>query len=66
MFSPIQQARYIDVSISEFQKHAFESFQLSSQVTQALHVIVPQYGSSKITVFIWGKNIILKFLGNTK
>ena len=26
MFSPIQQARYIDVSISEFQKHAFESF----------------------------------------
>ena len=29
VFSPIQQARYIDVSISEFQKHAFESFQLS-------------------------------------
>ena len=29
MFSPIQQARYIDVSISEFQKHAFENFQLS-------------------------------------
>ena len=29
-------------------------------------VIVPQYGSSKITVFVWGKNIILKFLGNTK
>ena len=29
-------------------------------------VIVPKYGSSKITVFIWGKNIILKFLGNTK
>ena len=28
--------------------------------------IVPQYGSSKITVFVWGKNIILKFLGNTK
>ena len=26
MFSAIQQARYIDVSISEFQKHAFESF----------------------------------------
>ena len=25
-FSPIQQARYIDVSISEFKKHAFESF----------------------------------------
>ena len=22
-------------------------------------VIVPQYGSSKITVFVWGKNIIL-------
>ena len=29
-------------------------------------VIVPQYGSIKITVFVWGKNIILKFLGNTK
>ena len=29
-------------------------------------VIVPQYGYSKITVFVWGKNIILKFLGNTK
>ena len=29
-------------------------------------VIVPQYGSSKITVFEWGKNTIPKFLGNTK
>ena len=29
-------------------------------------MIVPQYGSSKITVFVWGKNAILKFLGNTK
>ena len=29
-------------------------------------VIVPQYGSSKITVFVWGKNTILKFQGNTK
>ena len=29
-------------------------------------VRVPQYGSSKITVFVWGKYIILKFLGNTK
>ena len=29
-------------------------------------VIVPQYGSSKITVFVWGKNAILKFLENTK
>ena len=29
-------------------------------------VIVPQYRSSKITVFVWGKNTILKFLGNTK
>ena len=28
--------------------------------------VVPQYGSSKITVFVWGKNTILKFLGNTK
>ena len=29
-------------------------------------VIVPQYGSSKITVFVWGKNTNLKFLVNTK
>ena len=29
-------------------------------------LIVPQYRSSKITVFVWGKNTILKFLGNTK
>ena len=29
-------------------------------------VIVPQYDSSKITVFVWGKNTILKFVGNTK
>ena len=29
-------------------------------------VIVPQYGSSKITVFVWGKHTILKFVGNTK
>ena len=29
-------------------------------------VIVPQYGSSKITVFVWGENAILKFLRNTK
>ena len=28
-------------------------------------VIVPECGSSKITVFVWGKNTILKFLGNT-
>ena len=27
-------------------------------------VIVPQYGSSKITVFVWVKNTILKFLLN--
>ena len=33
------------------------------QVTQA--DIVPQYQSSKITVFVWDKNTILKFLGNT-
>ena len=26
-------------------------------------VILPQYGSSKITFFEWGKNTILKFLG---
>ena len=29
-------------------------------------VIVPQYSSNKITVFVWGKNTILKFLRNTK
>ena len=29
-------------------------------------MIVPQYGFSKITVFVWGKNTILKFVGNTK
>ena len=29
-------------------------------------VIVPQYGSSKITVFVWGKYTILKFVGITK
>ena len=29
-------------------------------------VIVPRYGSIKITVFVWGKNSILKFVGNTK
>ena len=29
-------------------------------------VMVPQYSSSKITVFVWGKNTILEFLGNTK
>ena len=29
-------------------------------------VIVPQYDSSKITAFVWGKNTILKFVGNTK
>ena len=29
-------------------------------------VIVPQYGSSKITMFVRGKKAILKFLENTK
>ena len=29
-------------------------------------VIVSHYGSSKITMFVLGKNTILKFLGNTK
>ena len=28
-------------------------------------MIVPQYGSSKITVFVWGKNTILKFVRHT-
>ena len=27
---------------------------------------VPQYRSNKITVFIWGKNTVLKFVGKTK
>ena len=29
-------------------------------------VIALQYRSSKITVFVWGENTILKFVGNTK
>ena len=29
-------------------------------------VIVTQYCSSKITAFVWGKNMILKFVENTK
>ena len=29
-------------------------------------VIAPQYGSSKIRVFVWRKNTILKFVGNAK
>ena len=29
-------------------------------------MIVPQYSSSKFTVFLRGKNTILKFVGNTK
>ena len=29
-------------------------------------MIVPQYSSSKFTVFVRGKNTILKFVGNTK
>jgi len=29
-------------------------------------MIVPQDGAIKITVFVWGKNTILKFAGNTK
>ena len=29
-------------------------------------MIVPQYDSSKITVFVLGKNTIVKFVGNTK
>ena len=28
-------------------------------------VIVPQYSASKITVFVWGKNTIVKAAGNT-
>ena len=37
-------------------------FLVRAQVTPR-SVIVPQYGSSKITVFVWGKNTILKFVG---
>ena len=40
--------------------------QLSRSTGNPGSVIVPQYSSSKITLFVWGKNIILKFLGNTK
>ena len=42
--------------------------QVSAPVTGAAgSMIVPQYGFSKITaVFVWGKNTILKFVGNTK
>ena len=29
-------------------------------------VTVPRYSFSKITVFVWGKNTILKVVGNTK
>ena len=41
---------------------------VSPQTTtgQAGSVIVSQYGSSKITVFEWGKNTIPKLLVNTK
>ena len=34
--------------------------------SKAGSVTVPQYRSSKITVFVWGKNTILKFVGYTK
>ena len=42
--------------------------QVSAPVTGAAgSMIVPQYGFSKITaVFVCGKNMILKFVGNTK
>ena len=44
----------------------FRGFFLNGNTGNPGSVIVPQYGSSKITVFVWGKKIILKFLGNTK
>ena len=54
MFSPIQQARYIDVSISEFQKHAFESFlalvmflDISSTILWRCKLKSPQTGNLK-------------------
>ena len=41
-------------------------FRLKKNTGNPGSVIVPQHGSSKITVSVWGKNTILKFLGNTK
>ena len=46
-------------------RHAFDAAFHDTTGNQR-SVIVPLYGSSKITVFVWGKNTILKFIGNTK
>ena len=46
-------------------RHAFDAAFHDTRGIQR-SVIVPQYGSCKITVFVWGKNTVLKFLGNTK
>ena len=51
-------------TIKKYQLHARNMVPLTTGNPGS--VIVPQYGSSKITVFVWGKNTILKFLGNTK
>ena len=48
------------------QKYIFFYISLYMNTGNPGSVIVPQYGSSEITVFVWGKNTILKFLGNTK
>ena len=39
---------------------------LYAQVTHSGSLIVPECESRKITVFVWCKNKILKFVGNTK
>ena len=38
----------------------------SPQVTQVQGGIVSQYRASKITVFVWGKNAMVKLVGNTE
>ena len=64
MFSPIQQARYIDVSISEFQKHAFESFlalvmflDISFTILWRCKLKSPQNGNLKKRIIHLSRNI---------
>ena len=48
-------------------RNSYQSQSLARVITgNPGSVIVPQYGSSKITVFVLGKNTILKFVGNIK
>ena len=56
---------WLFVSILFFLFHK-SLFQEGSATGNPGSVIVPQHGSSKITVFVRGKNTILKFVGNTK